>query len=281
MVSELDVDERGHLIWAEGDLVLDIDPATGLYKEIRLPPPSKTTVFIPPAGTYITAMALDQKRHAYLSRMNVAALTEVDLLGGNFREIVYPPGFGPVHDLAVTENTIWITNPYDMEGGPRAQAGRIDLPTGNYQAIDGVPAIFVEGQAGKLYGTAYSQNGLAVVTGDALSAAAPAGSAFSGLGVPDGDVVAVDPQSGTVWASNGVVKGLLKLDPSSGSVQSYALGAYLSKSVSCPVPVSPSNSCDETMEVSPVITGIAVAPNGDVYFSDAAFSRIGVIHPGQ
>lgn len=280
--SELEVDERGHVIWAEGEMVLDFDPATGTYKEIRVAPSSNPASFIPPAGTFITAMDLDGSGHAYVSRMNVAAITEIELQTGKMRDIPYPADFGPIHDLAAADGVVWITNPYDMEAGPRAQAGRINVRTGAYSPIDGVPAIFAKGPGGKLYGTSFERGGLGVLDGDRLSATAPASVAVAGLGVPDGDVVVVDGTSGLVWASGtGVVLDIIKFDPLTKESQTYSLGSYVSNCIGPIPPPGQPDPCHTQSAVSPLISGMAVAPNGDLYFSDSAFNRIGVIRAGR
>jgi streptogramin lyase len=87
----------------------------------------------------------------------------------------------------------------------------------------------------------------------------------------------VDPGGGAVWAA-GESSTLSKWDPRTGQTRTFQLPVYFvpGNVMRCPVGAK----CEGATMYTKV-SGIAVAPNGDVYFSDATMNRIGVIKAGQ
>jgi streptogramin lyase len=79
LFSAIAVDSRGHVLVADGDTIVDFDPGSESYRVTALPAPVARADPLPGyTGTFITDMAADQKDHAYLSRMNTAAILEID-----------------------------------------------------------------------------------------------------------------------------------------------------------------------------------------------------------
>jgi streptogramin lyase len=94
-----------------------------------------------------------------------------------------------------------------------------------------------------------------------------------GLGVRD--LIAVDRSTGASWIVGEGSKSIFRVLDS--AIREYNLPVYAGIELRCPPP--PVDCPDGDLRTT--VRGLAVAPNGDLYFSDATMNRIGVIHAGQ
>jgi hypothetical protein len=273
--SAIAVDARGHVILAEGDTVLDIDPE-GDYKALPLPAPANFARQPGWDGTYVIDMALSEDGKAYLTRMNTAAVTEVNIASGEVREIPVPPRFGQMYFLELAEGSIWMTGWVDTAAAP-SQTIILDLKTGDAESQGMKTAALAAAPGGEVY--------LSRTDGAGLSRAAAAGSRVDSLAADEGVLgrglyfLAVDAGGSTVWMAADSSGAIVSLESSSGASARYDLPSWnkttwISVPIACIVQPCPTPRGSVTR-----LGDIAVAPNGDLYFSDMSFNRIGVVHP--
>lgn len=92
-------------------------------------------------------------------------------------------------------------------------------------------------------------------------------------------LLAADKQRGRIWMAGGG-SGIVALDQSTGAVEYYALpSAAESPTAHVPVGCEDYGGCPPPRPTFTSVDGIAVAPNGDLYFSDGTYNRIGIVHP--
>ncbi len=289
LYSAISVDSRGHIISAEGSVATDFDPSSGKYTQVSLPEPTaKTVAYSPSDGPSIMDMALAEGGLAYLSRMNVPAITELDLSTGKSRELPYPSSFGPAQDIELAGDSLWMTSVWNFAGLSAAQTGRISLTTGEFAALGpGTTAISASANGQVLGVRASSQEapvaGVVEVSAAGLAAMpVPSGSDEAemarGLGIRD--FIAVDPGTGAAWVTGEGSESIFLVN--GGAVREYKLPVYGTAAVRCDVDssatIGPSGRGPCEVRLKTQVRGLAVAPNGDVYFSDATLNRIGVIH---
>jgi streptogramin lyase len=270
--SAIAVDSRGHVLVGDGDTIVDFDRASERYSVTALPTPIARADPLPGyTGTFITDMAVDQKGHAYLSRMNAAAITEIDLGSGGVREIPFPASFRPVYDIALSGDDIWMTTWFDLVDKP-SETGVLNVSTGAFEAVP-VKTSALAAAAQGAYGTSLNSPGLLNTTREHVSAVVSPNVTDSLQGLSD--FVATDPKTGAVWMTGDSRPTIARYEPESGLARAYALPRYTSHIYSrgCTEELCPSVG-----EIRTAVRGLAVAPNGDVYFSDATRNRIGVIH---
>ena len=281
--SSIAIDGRGHVILAEGAEVIDLDPATGDHRQYQIPQSSFAAPFITEPSAYpgINQIAVGAGNRAYISRINTAAITELDLLGGTMKEIPYPVSFGQVDRLAAADGNLWITNPTTNVNGTQPQTGVIDLATGQYTPVGRVVTGFADrAEQGTLY--AMDPNtGIVALDGKQVTEAPSLkvgpqhpGDAYLGFG--SNDQMAVDPQRGVLWLASNLRTDIVRMDTSTGAVTTYDLPVYLTTSYTCP-DESFMNGCKDPVEARSRVGGMAVDAKGDLYFLEEAFSRIGVI----
>jgi hypothetical protein len=91
------------------------------------------------------------------------------------------------------------------------------------------------------------------------------------------DYLAVDDSRSRVWMAGGA--GITSLEISSGATEYYDLPVTAGV-VPFSIPASCPGGCDfRPRDEITQIGGIAIAPNGDLFFSDKSFNRIGIVHP--
>ncbi len=286
LFSAIGIDARGHVISAEGSVVTDFDPASKFFTQVRVEQPTTPTARYSPAdGTSILDMAVGEGSVLYLSRMNVPAITELDLSTGKTRELPYPAEFGPAYDIELGRDGLWMTSRWNIETISSAQTGLIDVATGAFTTAGGGTTALATAPGGDTLGVRASTPeapapDLVRVTANGLaplpfaSASGKAG-AISGLGILDN--IAVDQKTGATWFTGQGSGSIFRVDTGTGVVREYKLPAYKGFVPRCPEGVP----CPSNGNLATHVRGLAVVPNGDLYFADATLNRIGVIHAGQ
>lgn len=287
----IQVDSRSHVIIAEGTLVTDFDPGTESLIQFPLEEPTTPAVtYVPGHARVVLDMTLGEESLLYLSRMNVPAITEFNVTSGESREFPYSKDFGPAYDIEFARGQVWLTSRWNIEGISTGQTGRIDLRTGAFSVVGAGTTALGVGPDGVVHGIRASseQAPLADVVDVkdwqlvtvGFTSQSDKSRAISGLGILD--YTAVDPTSGDIWFVGGGSSALFSLDPASGASREFQLPIYRGGPIHCPPPnPGQPNECPNLGELYTTVRGLAVAPNGDVYFSDATMSRIGVVLAGQ
>jgi streptogramin lyase len=282
--SDIAVDDRGHVILAEGDSVLDIDPE-GEYRRLTLPPSANFAKQPGWDGTYVIDMVLGGDGKAYLTRMNTAAITQIDIETGSTVEIPIPSSMGQFYYLALSGRSLWMTTWADTLDRP-SQTAVVDLDTGEV-APTALKSVALVGDAqGRVFLAAQgSETG---TPGLLIAEPAPGGLSASTDQVPTvmlaedkslsglRDYLAVDMDRGTVWVAGG--DGITVLQ-TSGRTDHYALPKF-EKVPPFSIPSACIDlDCPSSSDALTSVGGIAVAPDGSLFFSDMSYNRIGVVHP--
>jgi streptogramin lyase len=102
------------------------------------------------------------------------------------------------------------------------------------------------------------------------------GAAVLGRGL---DLLSFDATRGMLWMASDSSGGIVSLDTASGEAYYYGLPSFqntrrITGGIICQFQPCRSPSGSVTR-----LGDIAVAPNGDVYFSDMSYNRIGIVHP--
>lgn len=245
LYSAIGVDSRSHVILAEGTLVTDFDPASGKFKQTGIgEPETQRVAYSPPDGTQVLDMALDDSGLAYLSRINVPAITELDLATGEKREIPYPPSFGPAYDIELAGAVLWMTSRWGVEGISQAQTGRVELATGVFVSAGPAMTALAANADGNIFGiqatTPAAAAELGWVTEKGLEpasfvSAADRALATGGLGLMD--YVAVDDTGRFAWIGSMGTESLIMIDLIAGAVREYTLPVYQRNIIPrCPPP---------------------------------------------
>jgi streptogramin lyase len=260
----------GHVLVAYGYLVLDFDPASGAFNQHQLPqPPANFAQQGVESGTWVTDMTVDADGRVYLGRMNTAALTALDTAAGTVTEIPVPPAFGTVMDVQAGKDGVYLSN---WLGGPdTARQVALLSPTGAFTPVPGGASGFAVRPDGSVYAATMDRGVVLLSTGETspLAAAALAPS-LTGMK----DYLAVDKDSGRIWFAGRDLGTVGRFDAADGSTTLYHLPSYviLGSEIYCPAP----GPCKDWVSRTRV-DGLAVAPNGDLYFADATLNRIGLI----
>jgi len=273
--SSIAVDGRGHVISAEGSAVLDIDPA-GPIRNLSLPGPANYAQQPGWEGTYVIDMALAADGKAYITRMNAAAITEVDLMSGGVKEIAVPTTLGQVYFIELADNALWMTNWGGTVDVP-SQTAVLNLITGKTELTSLKAAALAADGKGQVYVSKSDLRGLARA---GSSAASVESMELTGV-VDDGvmELLAVDSTRGTLWMGGPGIAGIMSSESTGGPVEYYAL-PYLPETRRASVPIAcVIQACRSPGPAITMVGGIAVAPDGDLFFSDMSFNRIGIIHP--
>ncbi len=282
LMSSLAMDGRGHVVWAEHNLVVDFDPGTGKYQSYTLGDAQFAHVFVKEDGSWITDMAV-MGNTAYISRANVAAITAIDLEAGKIGEMPYPASFGQVDGLAAGLDSIWLTASYDMPGQWIAGTGWLDPATGEFTVEKEQPTAYAEAPDGSatfavVPSTGVVQRRKGPESFEPLSSSladrirATGDEPWFDFG---GDKLAVDPSGEAVWVASNQIDQILRVSLA-GDVEAFNLPVTMNWAG---FPCGSPDLCDDPRlkELHFVVRGLAVAPNGDVYFGDGY--RIGVITP--
>ena len=282
LYSAISVDSRGHVISAEGSVITDFDPASGEFINLALPEPATKAVgYSPSDGAWVLDMAISDSGLAYLSRMNIPAITEFGLSTGESRELPYPSTFGPAYDIELGDDAVWMTSVWNIIGLSTAQTGRIDPVTGEFTAVGPATTAISAGRDEAVLGVRASSAEAPTADLVEVSAAgftstpvAPGDEKarlVQGLGIRD--FMTVAPATGAVWVTGEGSGSVFRVI--SGSVREYNLPVYGGFAPRCDATECP----DANLRTA--IRGLAAAPNGDLYFSDATLSRVGVIRADQ
>lgn len=281
----MDVDPRGHVLLGYGFLVIDFDPSSGTYRQHSLLTTAHEGSHRQFAGSigagWVTDIAASES-HAYVSRANTNAVTEVNLETGGMRELPFPPTFGVPLDIAIAAEDLWLTNIVDVEEGPPSQTGVLRVSTGQFEVVTG-KTMALDNDGAEVYAIAWPPDALVRMERDGpepvSERSVPGLTAPTGSGGVAGDLLAVD--GATMWlAGSGRVGSIARYDVASGAVRVYELPSVFSTRHRCPPPdPNRGDGCPAEVEVFPAPGGLAVASNGDLYFTDTQGSgRIGVIH---
>lgn len=106
--SDIAVNSQGEVIVAEGGHVLIVEP-NGEYRDLPLPPPENHAQRKGWEGTYVIDMELVGDDVAYITRMNTAAITELDLRDGGVTEIPLDSSLGQFQEIALAGDQLWMT----------------------------------------------------------------------------------------------------------------------------------------------------------------------------
>lgn len=279
LFSAIAVDQRGHVISAEGFVVLDFEPSTETYKEHTLVQISPYQNTLSDEEAHIADIALGNDNLVYVSRLNVAAVTELNLESGQMRDLPLPKDFGQAYDIELTDGVLWVTSRWDVDSGPPAQTGNLDPKSGRFTVVPGKTTALDAGND-HVYAVSWdadpklvsvTDGGLAAVT-DSAEAEAVFAEAITGFF----DHMAVDQKSGTVWVAGDGSGAIARFDPSTGSLRSYEMPSYETlRFPHCPEDFG--RECPTSGLVTTRVRGLAVSPDGDVWFSDGTRNRIGFI----
>jgi streptogramin lyase len=274
--SAIAVDHRRHVISAEGDVVVDIDPAGG-YKEFALPSPSDFAKQPGWDGTYVIDMALSDDGKAYLTRMNSAAITELDLESGASREIPLDPSLGQFYFIELAGDELWMTSWVDTE-------------------VATAQTVALEPKSGVVRSTSVKSSALAALGDRSIYASNTTSPGLSRFGpqafvaesmpaVPDTlsgavDFLVADKSRDRIWMWGEGAGGIGSLDASTQAIEYYSLPSW-DETQPASIPVTCQRHPCPYLNRGAVtrVGGMAVAPNGDLLFSDMSFNRIGIIHP--
>ena len=281
MLSAIAIDDRGRVVFAEGHSVNIFDPELQTLEQLELPAQSQHRIEDGDGDpAWITAMALDGGL-AYISRMNVAAIIQLDLETGETAELPIPASFGQVWDLALSNNRLVMSSRWDIEGGPSAQTAYLHVTSGTFTDLRAKTSAVASNSTGTTFVAGWPPVGLAEMVGDTLASAKErVADGSSLLSVEDGlgalGHVAVS-EAGDVWVVGEGSDAIVHYLPQRGEAVSHRLPEYSAEGLSAIVRGC-WYGCEDVARSTTRVRGLAVAPNGDLYFSDATMNRIGVIH---
>ncbi|MEX1196091.1 MAG: hypothetical protein WED85_13645 [Dehalococcoidia bacterium] len=260
----------GRLVLAYGDIVTVFDPEADAFLTVSLPPTGDAEALpIPAEGTWVTDLSISPSGEAYVSRMNVSAIAVVDL--GAMKvvdEIPVPEGFGPVYGIEATTNGLYITN---WLGTASAGARTAIISAGEYKELAG-GSLEILGLDGNSLVIARNHGLIQFIdpTTDDIRREVQA---------ERGDAIyRIVASNDRVWVAGRDSGMILELTLTGESLSQRELPADVVKgeSISCPIEVE----CNEDIVISRTrVEGLAVAPDGTLYFSDGTKNRIGVIQP--
>lgn len=280
LYSAIAVDSRGHVISAEGNVVLDVDPAGGYVQHPLSAEPLNYIAQPGRLGAYVTDMAISADGKAYITRRYVAAVTELDLRTGSVREIPIPASMFLVRHIDLAGDMLWMTTRYSTEATPSVTAV-LDLTNNSIETTSMKTSALVADGKGRVYFSTQTDPG--VVAADATDASIVAGPwtftrEHDGL-IWNPTLLAADEVHGRIWMAGGG-SGIVSVDSSAGGVEYYPLPSWAeTQPFSVPIHCAERNDCPPPRPAFTHVGGIAVAPNGDVFFSDQSYNRIGIVHP--
>jgi sugar lactone lactonase YvrE len=268
--SGVGVSPEGEVVLAYGGIVTVMDPVTGAFRTYDLPGEAE------PGGdvsTHVTDLAVGPDGAAYVTRENVMAVTEVDLKTGAISELPITDKTGRLFDVEVADQDIYVAywvhggDLYDgSTGGTRvlrlSSDGTQQELEGSTWALaatsDGIYSIDLKGEV-----RAYRDRSSTATPETQVLAAAIDGR------------IAIDANTGNVWVSGREADLIALWDRVSPSVSTFELPLYevAGHLIFCPVGAECKNVTMHT-----AVGALAVAPNGDLYFTDNTMQRIGVIH---
>lgn len=270
--SDIGVTGDGRIVLAYGGLVVLVGQNSAILTKFVLPGESQNYVqFDPGGGLAVNAMSVGPDDIAYIARGNLAAITQVDVASGDVIERPVKGLTGPIIDLAVVDEDVyfvaWVRG--TETGGTR------------------VSKITPSGEVEDLHESAWTLNAndqricFVDLAGELRGHDDSASTSTSLINVPaaaiDGRLV-VDPQTGDVWVSGREAGSVTHWEAPTGLSTTYQLPEYAidTNAMECP---AGGNCGDITMRTG--VGDLAVAPNGDVWFTDVSLERIGVIHPSD
>jgi hypothetical protein len=84
-----------------------------------------------------------------------------------------------------------------------------------------------------------------------------------------------DRERDVLWVASAGRKDVSRIDVNTGDIRTYNLPVYKTTNYSCPVPEQ--FDCTQPVESPSTVGDMAIAANGDLWFTDTGWGRIGVI----
>jgi hypothetical protein len=269
LFSGLDMAPDGSIVLAYGSTVVVVDQnEASIRAQFKLPEvPRRAVVQTYDEGHWVTDASVGPDGILYVGRMNASSLTTVDLLTGTVSEIEIPASFGPVERVEAGAKGVFIS---DRFGGvdTDSQSALLTIDGDLVSTGRGITEYVRDGSSGAIAVSAdRSLVRLIVDESGSVSKASVAESAAQYLsGVHD--AIAGDDFSG-LWVAGRGTEAIVHI--TDGGVDVFTLPIQ-NVTNSCPLDVT----CD--VEGSHIhVAGLAVLPDGSVFFSDASNLRIGLI----
>lgn len=264
----IEVRSDGQIILSYGSVVTRFDPVSEIFISVSLPSADNLDELLLPAeGTWVTDLSLGASDEAYVSRMNISAIAKVDTSSMKVLEqIPVPRDFGPVYGLEATPEGLYITN---WIGTEKSGARVALISDGTYQELPGSAAeIFGLGDSVVVAGTddvlRFTDKSLQVAQKETTVAGS-------------GAIYRVAASDDRVWIAGRDAGVILEFTRSGDLIAEHALPSEVipGESISCPWGIE----CEDVVISRTRVEGLAVAPDGTLYFSDGNHNRIGVLHP--
>lgn len=269
--SAIGVTPSGQPVLAYGGIVAILDMDTASFTTYDLPVESQPGA----AGTQVTDIAIDSGGVAYVARENTDAVAVVDLSTGATSSIAVEGLTGKIFDVEILGDDLyiahWIQGGDIYDGGTGGTGIMRIARSGSNENLEGSSwALATDGHrvhSLDLHGSIRTYD-TGTLTGT-LQVHAPQAANIGSL--------AVDPETGDTWVAGRGSTSIIRWSPGAGET-AYDLPVYWLDGtfLSCP----PKADCSGG-PMPTVIGELAVAPGGDLYFTDTTIQRIGVIHAGR
>jgi streptogramin lyase len=270
LFSDLVADLRGHVIIGYGYSVVDFDPDSESFTQIKLsqtPEYASDNSSEPSAA--ITALSPGPAGTVFAARLNAASVTRVDLVSGAIQEHPIPESFGAATDMVATGDSLVMTNWIGY--GRERQSGSLDLKTGQYQALGQATFSLASDETGAVYGSLVDEPGVAKLAGSIERLEVPP--EISGMLRGTDDLLTLDTKSGVAWVASRGTGRIARWESGTTDWRLYQL------------PITETHlrcfqePCPPPVKMNSQVQALAVGPDGTVYFSDATFNRVGVVKP--
>jgi hypothetical protein len=272
----LAIDGRGDLIIGVGREVVRVNSSTLDYKSFGLSASPGAVGATPGADGTITGLRVDGES-AFVSRFGSQSITELSLDSGNSNELAVPDSFGGFDDFIVSNGALWLLKIGDTVKGPPSQVGRFDLSTASFRVISTrVRAAAADGDGLMVLNWAPDGTDRILHVDSAGSQRPVSADTLTGVFLGRlGDSKVLSDGRGGFWLTDIAANMVAWISPGTGATNSYALPAWEipRAGTGCP----PGTDCSGSFPVHTNISGVAVSPNGDLYFADTSLSRIGLI----
>lgn len=275
--SAIGISSQGDVVLAYGGAVSVIDPSNGSFDTYELPKESPNYIAFGIAeSAHVTDMAIGPGDVAYITRENIAAVTLVDLVSGATSELPIKGASGNAFDVEVMGDDVYVASwvhGEDIFDGTTGGTRIVRLsPGGSQEQLDGSAwaislrenAVYSLDLEGEL--RAYNAQSLTGVSETLVPAASIDGR------------LAVDNTTTNVWISGQEADRIVAWNRASQSLTTFDLPLYevVGSALICPVGAECKNATMHT-----AVGALAVAPNGDLWFTDNTMQRVGVIHASE
>lgn len=264
---------NGEVAVAYGWTVAIFDPKREEFTTVDLPElPATYSEHAPGDGSWVADMAVGADGAIYAVRQNVSSVTRVDPVSLHYNELEIPDSFGSPHVVHSNAAGLFISNMFGTKSiRPQSALVRLD---GAFIPLDVSRDVLVSAFATNRNGEVVAAGGdraLRAVDGDLRVQVALEKGDIPSLGGLR-DFVAVDSSTGDLWFAGDGTNSITRLSPD-GQMRTYELPSFV-------VPgrrlFGGSGEGETVMNTN--VTGIAVSPDGDLYFGSQTLNRIGVIH---